>query len=61
MKNIFVRDHRGAFPVSSMCPILGVDSSGFYAWLKPPESPRSRQNRRLLRNQNGLSENPEDL
>jgi transposase InsO family protein len=31
-----------------MCRILGVGSSGFYAWLNRPESPRSRENRRLL-------------
>ncbi len=48
MKYIFVRDHRGAFPVDLLCRTLGVGSSGFYAWLKRPESPRSRENRRLL-------------
>ena len=31
-----------------MCQTLGVGSSGFYAWLKRPESPRSQDNRRLL-------------
>ena len=48
MKYIFIRDNRGAFPVSSMCQTLGVGSSGFYSWLKRPESPRSLKNRRLL-------------
>ena len=48
MKYIFVRDHRGAFPVDLMCKTLGVGSSGFYTWLKRPESPRSLENRRLL-------------
>ena len=48
MKYVFIRDNRGAFPVSSMCQTLGVGSSGFYAWLKRPESPRSLKNRRLL-------------
>jgi putative transposase len=48
MKYVFIRDNRGAFPVSSMCRTLGVGSSGFYGWLKRPESPGSLENRRLL-------------
>jgi len=48
MKYVFVRDHRGAFPVDLMCRTLEVGSSGFYAWLKRPESPRSQKNLRLL-------------
>jgi hypothetical protein len=48
MKYVFVRDHRGAFSVDLMWQTLGVGSSWFYAWLKRPESPRRRENRRLL-------------
>jgi putative transposase len=48
MKYVFIRDHRGAFPVDLMCRSLGVGSSGFYAWLKRPESPCRRDNLRLL-------------
>ena len=48
MKYVFIRDHRGAFPISSMCRTLGVSNSGYYAWLKRPESPRRRDNLRLL-------------
>jgi len=48
MKYVFIRDHREAFPVSLTCQALGVGSSGFYAWLKRPESPRNRKNQRLL-------------
>jgi len=48
MKYVFIRTHRGAFPVGLMCRTLGVGSSGFYAWLKRPESPRCQKNRRLL-------------
>ena len=47
MKYVFIGDHRGAFPVGLMCQILGVGSSGFYAWLNRPESPRRRDNLRL--------------
>ena len=48
MKYVFVRDHRGAFPVDLMCQTLEVGSSGFYAWLNRPESPRNRENQQLL-------------
>ena len=48
MKYIFIRDHRGAFSVSSLCRTLEVGSSGFYAWLNRPESPRKQETRRLL-------------
>ena len=48
MKYAFVRDQREAFPVDLMCRTLGVGSSGFYAWLKRPKSPRSQKNLRLL-------------
>ena len=41
MKYVFIRDHRGAFPVDLMYQTLGVGSSGFYAWLKRPERWRS--------------------
>lgn len=30
-----------------MCKVLNVSQSGYYAWRKRPESPRSRENRRL--------------
>jgi len=32
-----------------MCEVLEVSRSGFYAWLRTPESDRSRSNRELLR------------
>ncbi len=48
MKYVFIRDHREAFPVRLMCQTLGMGSSGFYAWLNRPESPRRREDRRLL-------------
>jgi putative transposase len=48
MKHFFIRGHRGAFPVDLMSRSLGVGSSGFYAWLKRPESKRHRENLILL-------------
>lgn len=40
--------HREIFPVSRMCHVLGVSRSGYYDWLKVPESQRSLENRELL-------------
>jgi|GEM_PF-3143007 len=45
MKCVLVRNLRGTFPVNLMCRTLGVVSSGFYAGMKRPESPQSRENR----------------
>lgn len=36
------------FPVSRMCHVFGVSRSGYYDWLKAPESQRARYNRMLL-------------
>jgi len=41
-------DHSQLFPVSRMCQILGVSRSGYYDWLKAPESERALENAKLL-------------
>jgi putative transposase len=43
-----MRDHRREFPVNAMCRVLEAPRSGFYAWMKSPESKRRREDRRLL-------------
>jgi putative transposase len=44
----FIRGHREEFRVLTMCRVLRVSRSGFYAWLRRPESRRTREDRRLL-------------
>lgn len=43
-----MRDYRTEFRVTTMCRVLKVNRSGFYAWLKKPLSARARENERLV-------------
>ena len=44
----FVDEHRHTWPVRTICAVLGVSASGYYAWRRRPESQRSVENRALL-------------
>jgi transposase InsO family protein len=44
----FIRDHREHFPVRLMCRVLEASPSGFYDWLRRPESPRAAEDRALI-------------
>ena len=44
----FVDEHRSKWPVRTICAVLGVSASGYYAWRGRPESKRSVENRALL-------------
>ena len=40
--------HQATYPVRTMCRVLGVSPSGYYAWRARPRSARARANERLL-------------
>src|SRR3954452_24633074 len=44
----FIQDHREYFPVRLMCRVLEASPSGFYDWLRRPESPRAAEDRALI-------------
>jgi putative transposase len=48
VKYAFIRDHRNEFRVVTMCRVLRVHRSGFYAWLHEPVSDRKREDDRIL-------------
>jgi len=47
MKYQFIAQHRQEYPISTLCRVLEVASSGYYAWLKRAPSRRSQENTRL--------------
>jgi putative transposase len=42
-----MRDHFRQFRLASMCRVLGVQRSGYYAWVRSPPSARAHEDQRL--------------
>lgn len=48
MRYEFIRQERSNFPVSRICQVMNVSKSGYYAWIKNPQSKRAIENHKLL-------------
>ena len=44
MRYAFIQAHRFAHAIRTICRVLRVHHSGYYAWLKEPTSARAREN-----------------
>jgi putative transposase len=49
MRFRFIEERRDKFPVTRMCKVLAVSSSGYYAWRQRPPSAREMANRELYK------------
>ena len=48
MRFRFINDHKGQWPVRTLCRALGVSPAGYYAWRSRPDSARTVANQELL-------------
>jgi len=45
---VFIAAEKALYPVTVLCELLGVKTSGYYAWLRRPASPKKIADARLL-------------
>ena len=46
LKYEFIKVHSKKYPVRTMCEVLDVATSGYYAWLQQPISDRAQEDTR---------------
>jgi len=48
VKYAFIKSQKDTYATELLCRVIGVHPSGFYAWLKQPQSALAKDNKRLL-------------
>ena len=48
MRNAFIQRYEQEHSVRRMCKVMQRHLSGYYAWKAAPQSPRAKDNQRLL-------------
>ena len=48
MKFRFVMEHKHQYAVRTMCRVLDLSTSGYYAWAQHPQSRREQENLKLM-------------
>ena len=48
MRYAFIKQHEQEHSVRRMCKVMQVHPSGYYAWKAAPQSPRAKDDQRLL-------------
>lgn len=48
MRYAFIKEHEHQYPVRTLCRMMSVHRSGYYAWCKQPQSPRKVDDARVL-------------
>lgn len=48
MRYRFIQDHRAGFPVTTLCRVLSVSTSGYYGWAARQQSARTEEDGALL-------------
>ena len=43
-----MKSHQAVYPLATMCRVLGISSSGYYAWCRHPISARARRDAEIL-------------
>ena len=57
----FIQEQRSVYPVRVLCRVLGVSSSGFYAWRQQPRSRRAQRGEALLERIRAIHEQGRDV
>ena len=48
MRYAFIQRHAQEYSVRRMCKVMQVHPSGYYAWKAAPQSPRAKDDQRLV-------------